>query len=779
MAHELSQDSVLDFLSRSGGKVRNADLLRHFQKFLKGPESQMQYREQFKNIINSLAVVKTEDEVKYIVLRRRFRDLIGENCCQQEHHYLPIPSVALANGHSTAFGTHPPGVVVHDVVAVKGVEANASRFYWDQRNIQEQPSLFVCTATDKRDKVTKNAHTNCHRGVSSNISSELLVTDLMPAFNEFRTSGVDSSFTVVHTLPEAYREKCSQTTPVNGRCFITNTPPVDGVCTASNQPQQVGVHIGTPCSPPRVHCLGYSSMPESTDIIKEYWDNPLQHGRASDRLQVQPYTEAQGLRNSSFPISSNFWDDKQTQNDSYPSLVDVPSFQMSTTSAPTSWRSLDSVLTEELPQYSTPPRSQFVVGSGVRSKGPLTVAHEDSIVWSPSHSQTLRQFNKQKHSSLVPENAHSQRLATYPKDAYRSAGEAGENISQNAHIPSYVRRETPDYSRSSRTEVEAEGTRCDSLSVPTTALVVCDSHRELVVERISPFRDIYSNSSMPSISEKCRWPSSDFQFMVDNSVHNVSAHAKKGQITRSLSSSLPDISRHVAPKLPKSDPPYLSSTHAELSKAHLSRKVGSSQKLESVPLDQKEHNWIVSLATGSLNQAYGLLLEDPTLATKKDFISGYTALHWIAKHGDMNSLYVFFNGATKAGITLNVNVKTGCGYTPLHIAAIHGHHKVIKLLVRKFSASVSIRDSSGRKPWQYLNREAPSESWQLLGAPKSHTTVFGEGSPDRSALHSTTTVSKHISRKASLAALLKHQHLRWKTSKSHLAAIRDTEDDSD
>jgi hypothetical protein len=28
-----------------------------------------------------------------------------------------------------------------------------------------------------------------------------------------------------------------------------------------------------------------------------------------------------------------------------------------------------------------------------------------------------------------------------------------------------------------------------------------------------------------------------------------------------------------------------------------------------------------------------MLLEDPRLAKHKDFISGYTALHWAAKHG--------------------------------------------------------------------------------------------------------------------------------------------------
>ncbi|XP_043917110.1 ankyrin repeat domain-containing protein SOWAHB [Protopterus annectens] len=712
MAQKLTQESVLDFLCSSGGKVRNTDLLRHFQKFLKGPESQVQHREQFKKIINSLAVVKTEDEVKYVVLKRKYRELIGEDCSRQEP------------------------------------------------------------------RVAKTTCSNSCREVKSR-SSDLRVTDLMPACSEVTTFGAGRGLaltTVAHSLPDAYNERCCRATPVSTR-LTTTTPPLDGLYTADNNGGQID-------TPPRAHSLDPSYVIVSNDL-RENWDNPLQHGNVSETLQMQPCTEAKGEpRNSSFPFSSNFWDSKQTRNDSWSSLVDDPSFQMKTYSAPTSWRSLDSVLSEELPQYSTPPGSLFDAGSAGRCKGQLLVTHDDGIVGSPPHPQVLKQFNKKTDSRLASEDTSvtdAQRLTAYPKDTYRNAGKRGEDITQNTYIP-YVSAVPPNDGRSSQTKMEAERTSCDSLPVSTTSPIDCVSERELVVERMSPFQDICSNSLVPSISENCRWLSSDFQLMVDNLEDNVSVHAKKGQITKSLSSSLPDITKHVAPRFPKSDSPSLLSTHAELNKVHLYRKVGSSQKLESVPLDQKEHSWIVSLATGSLNHAYGLLLEDPTLATKKDFISGYSALHWIAKHGDMNSLYVFFNGATKAGITLNVNVKTGCGYTPLHIAAIHGHHKVIKLLVRKFNASVSIRDSSGRKPWQYLSKEAPSESWQLLGAPKSHIPLSVEGLSEKHALNSTERnkhiTSKRISRKASLAALLKHQHIKWKTSKSYMTAIRDIEEDS-
>ncbi|KAG1927633.1 ankyrin repeat domain-containing protein SOWAHD, partial [Pimephales promelas] len=69
-------------------------------------------------------------------------------------------------------------------------------------------------------------------------------------------------------------------------------------------------------------------------------------------------------------------------------------------------------------------------------------------------------------------------------------------------------------------------------------------------------------------------------------------------------------------------------------------------------------------------------------------------------------------------MTLDVNVKTLCGYTPLQLAAIHGHRKLIRLLVQKFKADVRIRDSSGKRPWQYLSKDEHRDILEILGAPQ-------------------------------------------------------------
>ncbi|NXD85368.1 SWAHB protein, partial [Halcyon senegalensis] len=137
----------------------------------------------------------------------------------------------------------------------------------------------------------------------------------------------------------------------------------------------------------------------------------------------------------------------------------------------------------------------------------------------------------------------------------------------------------------------------------------------------------------------------------------------------------------------------------------------------SVPLGQREHAWLVAVAAGRWARVRGLFLEEPELALQRDFVSGFTVLHWLAKHGDGPGLQELAAAARHAGLALDVDARSGCGYTPLHLAAIHGHQLVIKVLVLQLGCQVRVRDGSGRRPWQYLGSSTSGEIWQLLEAP--------------------------------------------------------------
>ncbi|NWV06467.1 SWAHB protein, partial [Ptilonorhynchus violaceus] len=136
-----------------------------------------------------------------------------------------------------------------------------------------------------------------------------------------------------------------------------------------------------------------------------------------------------------------------------------------------------------------------------------------------------------------------------------------------------------------------------------------------------------------------------------------------------------------------------------------------------VPLGQREHAWLVAMSEGCWARVRGLFLEEPELALQRDFMSGFTILHWLAKHGDGPGLQELAAAARQVGLALDVDARSGCGYTPLHLAAIHGHQLVIKVLVLQLGCQVQVRDGSGRRPWEYLGSSTSGEIWQLLEAP--------------------------------------------------------------
>ncbi|XP_030903309.2 ankyrin repeat domain-containing protein SOWAHA [Melopsittacus undulatus] len=144
----------------------------------------------------------------------------------------------------------------------------------------------------------------------------------------------------------------------------------------------------------------------------------------------------------------------------------------------------------------------------------------------------------------------------------------------------------------------------------------------------------------------------------------------------------------------------------------------ASEETSAVPLEQAEHQWLVMAADGQwTQQLHGLLLGDASLADRRDFISGFTALHWAAKSGNCDMVTNIIRAAEKGGTRVNVDARSHGGYTALHLAAIHGQEKIITMLVYSYHAKTDLRDYSGKKPHQYLKEGASSVVRRLLGDP--------------------------------------------------------------
>ncbi|GAA6072719.1 ankyrin repeat domain-containing protein SOWAHD isoform X1, partial [Tachysurus ichikawai] len=71
-----------------------------------------------------------------------------------------------------------------------------------------------------------------------------------------------------------------------------------------------------------------------------------------------------------------------------------------------------------------------------------------------------------------------------------------------------------------------------------------------------------------------------------------------------------------------------------------------------------------------------LLNEDTAIRDYSRHKGRQTALHWAAKHGKEDM--------ATAMADAGADVNTKAGYTPLHIAALHGHVHILNLLIQTY-----------------------------------------------------------------------------------------------
>ncbi|XP_028391858.1 ankyrin repeat, SAM and basic leucine zipper domain-containing protein 1-like [Dendronephthya gigantea] len=127
----------------------------------------------------------------------------------------------------------------------------------------------------------------------------------------------------------------------------------------------------------------------------------------------------------------------------------------------------------------------------------------------------------------------------------------------------------------------------------------------------------------------------------------------------------------------------------------------------SQKLNEVEKEWLFSFACSPechIQNVKDLLKKNPNLATMK------TALHWAARNGSIAQVdFLLANG-------VDPEIQTNGGYTALHLATMFNHNDVVLLLLDDYRACVDARDNSGKRPKDYLKRNAmPSVKNKLQG----------------------------------------------------------------
>ncbi|OXB56390.1 hypothetical protein ASZ78_012385 [Callipepla squamata] len=136
--------------------------------------------------------------------------------------------------------------------------------------------------------------------------------------------------------------------------------------------------------------------------------------------------------------------------------------------------------------------------------------------------------------------------------------------------------------------------------------------------------------------------------------------------------------------------------------------------------------WLLAVVGGDSENILRLLEQAPSLMSVADPVTGFTALHWLAKHGQQKTFAEVITRSREKGCAISVDTCTPKdGLTPLHVAAQQGHTALVELLVKVYKADTGLRDHSGHKAWQYLPADTSSELMELAGAlavPGSHGT---------------------------------------------------------
>ncbi|XP_029362842.1 ankyrin repeat domain-containing protein SOWAHB [Echeneis naucrates] len=117
---DVSEEALLGYFYSSGGnsgRVRNADMLKTFKPFIGHSDLQLRakYREEFKLIIDRIAVVKSENGEKYLVLKKKYRQLLQERDTKHQgtegdgqKHSSPARTTASVQWDSTDSSTTSP-----------------------------------------------------------------------------------------------------------------------------------------------------------------------------------------------------------------------------------------------------------------------------------------------------------------------------------------------------------------------------------------------------------------------------------------------------------------------------------------------------------------------------------------------------------------------------------------------------------------------------------------------------------------------------------------------
>lgn len=657
---EVTKETILNYMIRKGGVVKNVDLVRHFKKYLMldSPRMKEHAREDFKEKVNSIAFIRVNQGEKYLHLKPEYLPPAG---LSRPPSGRPQP-LSDANRQSTTTSLESrTSAILSPPPGLSSTPPSASSLF--ESDVPTPPP-------------SANNSTTHHYYYSSALGSSSRPAPPRPPDRESSLSSLTAPRGIPASAATAASSSSSPHTPPTPRGLSVSVTKPSGSSLLDEMSMQ----------------LNAFATGQSSDIPSFSTSPVLSH------VTEHSTTTSSVSKSTALPVTNGFGLSPPRTNHQQQHLHPL--------SMSSSAGALESLLGNSLvgEGYLFGSSNGTVLSQGGDANVPPSIQEASSI--STTASSAYHHGGKNLvDSSSIPHGGAGDPVPVPLPIHRREASDSGAI---------YHRRDPSDTGSIGSSHSVGGGVAMSSRSKASP------QH----LNQLSPTSSLTrprtytgGGAQNPVGVPMRRHRSPQESLAVGRSQSTVSALKKSRQFEErkqnldkySLSSTPPLMRKApaVAPKLSHRTSVYSS-------KENISGEGEDEGSLEQAEeyyydegIDPLEKEWMMGAVVCNMDLLHRMIMSDSSIINKKDFVYGYTALHWAAKNGRCDVISgLAMNGA-------NLNIKSNGGFTPLHLAAQTGHNNAIKLLI-EHGGKVNARDHSGRRPVDILSAKASESTRTLL-----------------------------------------------------------------
>lgn len=736
---EFSLEAVRQYMLARDGQVTNHELVKYFRAWLTSPTEKESARQRFKEYVNTLATIRQEKGEKYLVLKRKYYPRFDDDEEPRTAHPSAVNDIR-AFDNNTAFNksgtSNSPSLLDEVMASYTPISKHHSKRQLPIAPTGHLPNYGQMSRDSPPSSSYQNSPSGSQRG---SYASSVPMMQKAPPHLQHRQAGLpqNSSTHMYNSGNPSQIDHGKQQPPPLPPYRPPPTqhyrgPPVPMQNTGLPMPSDYGLptprqgvfhpppnaymqsNTGIPANP--FEAVGLpsltsynsggqivnSAMPPLPARNRESVDSGnAYYSRSSSSMSVQGITVQQGQtihnpnyqRQQSHPPSRSQYDQAQLhsgqQQQQYTRSNNSGGLgNLSMAHGNQSSSQLQHMQQQQLSQPPPLPSRNGNTSMGALSKNQSLSMHssQSSIATRSSHGDPV----SRKSSNETEINKGS------VKEMYSNPSEISMgNLHNNFELDPNIQN-----TQLEPQSIDDQSSGIKSDSIDPQSLQSIEQQRELqeqisVKERTKTFNRMASQVELDSGRTTCSGES--LSSTMNGMAAGIDENSAMSSVGSANNSSAFSANSSVKRRNSRAAGPMSTMPGERQSRASSTIRGDENETSSISTLDQTAKQWMVKASQGDYHSLAKMLKDDPRLAKHKDFVSGYTALHWAAKHGNLDMIKLL-----AGSYSVQVNQKSHGGYTPLHLACQFGHQEVFDILVKAYGADPHLRDNSGRKPRQYM-----------------------------------------------------------------------------